>query len=88
MVATLLDLESGQPVAVRSLLNLQQPFGADVITRISATMMDPEALGTLRARVHETMSSLLSEVCVEGSVDPSEVLGDLVTSSGLGNLAL
>ena len=73
VVATLLDLESGQPVAVRSLLNLQQPFGADVITRISATMMDPEALGTLRARVHETMSSLLSEVCVEGSVDPSEV---------------
>ena len=45
VVATLLDLDSGQPVAVRSMLNRQQPFGADVITRISATMMDDQALG-------------------------------------------
>jgi uncharacterized 2Fe-2S/4Fe-4S cluster protein (DUF4445 family) len=73
VVATLLDLESGQPVAVRSLLNRQQPFGADVITRISATMMDSEALGTLRERAHETMRQLVAEVCAEGSVAPREV---------------
>ena len=46
VVATLLDLETGQPLAVRSMLNPQQPFGGDVITRISATMMDPGALDT------------------------------------------
>jgi uncharacterized 2Fe-2S/4Fe-4S cluster protein (DUF4445 family) len=73
VVATLLDLESGQPVAVRSLLNRQQPFGADVITRISATMMDDEALDALRSRAHETMASLVSEVCAEGEVEPREV---------------
>jgi uncharacterized 2Fe-2S/4Fe-4S cluster protein (DUF4445 family) len=73
VVATLLDLESGQPVAVRSLLNRQQPFGADVITRISATMMDSEALGALRSRVHETLASLVAEVCAEGEVEPREV---------------
>jgi uncharacterized 2Fe-2S/4Fe-4S cluster protein (DUF4445 family) len=72
-VATLLDLESGQPVAVRSMLNRQQPFGADVITRISATMMDSEALGTLRERAHETMAELVAEVCAEGAVEPREV---------------
>ena len=32
VVATLLDLETGQPVAVRSMLNRQQPYGADVIS--------------------------------------------------------
>ena len=73
VVATLLDLESGQPVAVRSMLNRQQPFGADVITRISATMMDPDALGSLRTRAHETLAELVSEVCVEGEVEPHEV---------------
>jgi len=73
VVATLLDLESGQPVAVRSLLNRQQPYGADVITRISATMMDGDALEALRSRVHETLASLVDEVCAEGSVDPREV---------------
>jgi uncharacterized 2Fe-2S/4Fe-4S cluster protein (DUF4445 family) len=73
VVATLLDLESGQPVAVRSILNAQQPFGADVITRISATMMDNAALGSLRERAHETMRTLVEEVCGEGEVDPREV---------------
>jgi uncharacterized 2Fe-2S/4Fe-4S cluster protein (DUF4445 family) len=73
VVATLLDLESGQPLAVRSILNRQQPFGADVITRISATMMDGDALGALRSRVHETLGDLVAEVCSEGSVDAREV---------------
>ncbi|HUA43617.1 MAG TPA: ASKHA domain-containing protein [Solirubrobacteraceae bacterium] len=73
VVATLLDLESGQPMAVRSMLNRQQPFGADVITRISATMMDSEALAALRSRVHETLGELVAEVCAEGAVDPREV---------------
>ncbi|HTU97286.1 MAG TPA: ASKHA domain-containing protein [Solirubrobacteraceae bacterium] len=73
VVATLLDLESGQPVAVRSMLNRQQPFGADVITRISATMMDATALQALRDRAHETMAELTAEVCDEAEVAPGEV---------------
>src|SRR5581483_622987 len=73
VVATLLDLETGQPAAVRSMLNLQQPFGADVISRISATMLDPSALATLRATAHETLQRLTDEVCEEADVDPREV---------------
>ncbi len=73
VVATLLDLDSGQPVAVRSILNHQQPYGADVITRISATMMDEQALPALRERAHETLAELTAEVCAEGGVDPREV---------------
>jgi uncharacterized 2Fe-2S/4Fe-4S cluster protein (DUF4445 family) len=73
VVATLLDLESGQPAAVASMLNRQQPYGADVITRISATMMDDLALGALQERAHETMATLSTEVCAEAGVDPSEV---------------
>jgi uncharacterized 2Fe-2S/4Fe-4S cluster protein (DUF4445 family) len=73
VVATLLDLEAGQPVAVRSMLNRQQPFGADVITRISATMMDFSALQALRDRAHETVAELTAEVCAEAEVAPEEV---------------
>jgi uncharacterized 2Fe-2S/4Fe-4S cluster protein (DUF4445 family) len=73
VVASLLDLEAGQPVAVRSMLNRQQPYGADVISRISATMMDEEALGKLRTLAQETMAELTAEVCEEGGVDPHEV---------------
>ncbi|MEZ5192781.1 MAG: ASKHA domain-containing protein [Nocardioides sp.] len=73
VVATLLDLETGTPVAVASMLNKQQPFGADVITRISATMLDPEALGHLRRAAQATLAELSAEVCAEGGVDPQSV---------------
>jgi uncharacterized 2Fe-2S/4Fe-4S cluster protein (DUF4445 family) len=73
VVATLLDLTTGTPVAVTSMLNPQQPFGADVITRISATMMDPDALGRLTALAQGCLHQLAGEVCEEGEVDRSEV---------------
>src|SRR5258708_35040066 len=62
VVATLLDLATGTPLAVASMLNKQQPFGADVITRISATMLDPAALNTLAGLAHETLAALAGEV--------------------------
>ncbi len=73
VVATLLDLETGTPVAVASRLNMQQPFGGDVITRISATMMDPEALERLQSLAGQTMDELALQVCKEGGVDPDGV---------------
>ena len=73
VVATLLDLETGLPKAVRSILNAQQPFGADVISRISAIMMDDDALERLQQHAHETLQQLTDEVCTEANVDPAEV---------------
>ena len=76
VVATLLDLVTGTPVAVKSMLNKQQPFGADVISRISATMMDPNALGLMQKAALDTLNELVSEVCVESGVS-SENIYDL-----------
>ena len=73
VVATLLDLETGQPQAVQSILNAQQPFGADVISRISAIMLDDGALELLQTHAHETLQQLTEEVCAEAGVDPGEV---------------
>ena len=74
VVATLLDLTTGTPLAVASMLSKQQPFGADVITRISAVMMDPAALGTLARLAHETLAELAGEVCEQAAIDPAEVI--------------
>ncbi len=73
VVATLLDVGTGTPLAVRSMLNKQQPFGADVISRISATMLDPTALDRLRTLATETLQELAAEVCEEAGVELSEV---------------
>jgi uncharacterized 2Fe-2S/4Fe-4S cluster protein (DUF4445 family) len=73
VVATLLDLGTGTPVAVESMLNKQQPFGADVITRISATMMDSGALDKLRELAQQTLAELAREVCDAGGVAKEHV---------------
>ncbi|QWZ10316.1 DUF4445 domain-containing protein [Nocardioides panacis] len=73
VVATLLDTATGTPAAVASMLNKQQPFGADVITRISATMMDPQAAERLRDLAQATLAELTAEVLAEAEVEPGEV---------------
>ncbi len=73
VVATLIDTSTGTPAAVSSMLNKQQPFGGDVITRISATMMDPEAAGRLRDLAQSTLSELTNDVLSEADVLPDEV---------------
>ena len=73
VVATLLDLNTGTPLAVKSMLNKQQPFGADVISRISATMLDPLALDRLRSLAQDTLSQLTEEVCEEAGINPLHV---------------
>jgi uncharacterized 2Fe-2S/4Fe-4S cluster protein (DUF4445 family) len=73
VVATLLDLETGTPAAVRSMLNRQQPYGADVISRVSATMLDGDALGALQARAAETLNQLAGEVCEEAGIEVADV---------------
>jgi uncharacterized 2Fe-2S/4Fe-4S cluster protein (DUF4445 family) len=55
------------------MLNKQQPFGADVITRISATMMDPGALDKLQQLAAETLGELTRAVCAQGGVRADEV---------------
>jgi uncharacterized 2Fe-2S/4Fe-4S cluster protein (DUF4445 family) len=73
VVATLLDTSTGTPAGVASMLNKQQPYGGDVITRISATMIDPDVLFRLRDLAHATLDELAKDVCGQGGVDPGEV---------------
>jgi uncharacterized 2Fe-2S/4Fe-4S cluster protein (DUF4445 family) len=73
VVATLLDVGTGTPVAVASMLNQQQPFGADVISRISATMLDADALLRLTGLAAQTMQELARDVCEQGGIGPAEV---------------
>jgi uncharacterized 2Fe-2S/4Fe-4S cluster protein (DUF4445 family) len=73
VVGTLLDVGTGTPLAVASSLNAQQPFGGDVITRISATMMDPDALGRLQQAAGATLADLARRVCGEAGIEPADV---------------
>jgi uncharacterized 2Fe-2S/4Fe-4S cluster protein (DUF4445 family) len=73
VVATLLDLSTGTPMAVGSMLSKQQPFGADVISRISAVMLEPGNLGRLTELAHSSLGDLVGEVCDAAGIDPLDV---------------
>ena len=55
------------------MLNKQQPFGADVITRISATMLDPARWTGCSEAGPADPGRAGREVCSEAGVDPAEV---------------
>ena len=69
VVATLMDLNTGTPVSVKSMLNKQQPFGADVISRISATMLDKNSLEKLSDLAKETLNDLTEQVISNANVE-------------------
>src|SRR6202171_881793 len=57
VVGTLMTLRTGMAEAVRSTLNGQAPFGADVISRISHGMQGDEAKAELRDAIQRTMNN-------------------------------
>lgn len=73
VVATLVDTATGTPAAVASMLNKQQPFGGDVITRISATMMDADVLPRLTQLAKDTLAELTANVCAESGIAPTQI---------------
>ncbi len=62
VVGAIVDLNTGAVAAVKSFLNAQAPFGADVISRVSHTMLNDDGLATLQSRIIETINTLLAEL--------------------------
>ncbi len=62
VVGALVNLNNGAVAAVKSTLNSQAPFGADVISRVSHTMMHADGLATLQTRIIATINALLDEL--------------------------
>ncbi len=59
VVGAIVNLNNGSVEAVQSALNGQAPFGADVISRVSHTMMEADGLAALHAAVIKTIDGLL-----------------------------
>jgi len=61
VVCALINLNNGAVEAVQSALNAQAPFGADVISRVSHTMMHDDGLAVLQTRIIATINGLLDQ---------------------------
>ena len=81
LVGTLMNLRTGMAVAVRSTLNGQAPFGADVISRISHAMTGLDAIVELQSAVVNTMNQVIYELYRESGVDASRVYEAVVVGN-------
>jgi uncharacterized 2Fe-2S/4Fe-4S cluster protein (DUF4445 family) len=68
VVGAIVNLNNGEVKAVNSSLNGQAPFGADVISRVSYTMMEADGLETLHERIVDTINSLLDDLTVRAGI--------------------
>jgi len=81
VVGTLMNLRTGMAEAVRSTLNGQAPFGADVISRISHGMQGDEAKLELRNAILQTMNTLIGQLIESADVERDRVYETVVVGN-------
>jgi uncharacterized 2Fe-2S/4Fe-4S cluster protein (DUF4445 family) len=81
VVGTLMNMRTGMAEAVRSTLNGQAPFGADVISRISHGMQGDEAKAELREAIQRTMNGVLHELYEAAGVSRDRVYETVVVGN-------
>jgi uncharacterized 2Fe-2S/4Fe-4S cluster protein (DUF4445 family) len=73
VVGALMDLRSGEQMAVASRLNAQSARGADIMSRINFCASATEGLEELNHLVIGTVNGIVEELCAESDVGPDDV---------------
>ncbi len=73
VVATLIDLASGQEKAVAGALNGQRDMGDDVLSRILRVRENPANLAVLQQAVRDTINGLIQAVTRRARIEPRDI---------------
>ena len=84
IVCYLVDLATGARASHRAEINEQRAFGADVISRIAATIEQPAALADLRGRVVTQLGGMIRALASGSGVE----LGDILSVAVAGNTTM
>ncbi|MFZ2635951.1 MAG: ASKHA domain-containing protein [Rectinemataceae bacterium] len=74
VVAHLVDLATGERLGHRSAVNDQRAFGADVISRIAATIERPDGLAELRGRIASQIGGMVHSLARSAGAAPADIL--------------
>jgi uncharacterized 2Fe-2S/4Fe-4S cluster protein (DUF4445 family) len=80
----LLDLESGQPLASKGVMNPQIAYGEDVVARLTYAGQSPEQAALLQRLLGDALSQLAADLCAEIGADSSHIVEAVV----VGNTAI
>jgi uncharacterized 2Fe-2S/4Fe-4S cluster protein (DUF4445 family) len=84
VAAYLLDLESGDVLAVRGAMNPQISYGEDVISRIDYSNKNEGGRETLQGKVVAALNGMVAEMCGEADVSPEQIVEAVI----VGNTAM
>ncbi len=84
VVGYLMDLRTGETLAITSAMNPQIPYGDDVISRISFCQKEPRGLERLRYDMVECLNDLIREASSKAGIKPSQI----VEMTVVGNTAM
>jgi uncharacterized 2Fe-2S/4Fe-4S cluster protein (DUF4445 family) len=84
VAAYLLDLESGDVLAVRGAMNPQISYGEDVISRIDYSNKNKGGRETLQGKVVATLNGMIAEMCGEADGSPEQIVEAVI----VGNTAM
>jgi uncharacterized 2Fe-2S/4Fe-4S cluster protein (DUF4445 family) len=80
----LVDLETGQALAARGVMNPQIAYGEDVIARLAHAMSGPAEAARLQELAVAALNRLAADLCAEVSAEPSSIVEAVV----VGNTAM
>jgi len=75
VVGYLIDLETGEQLAVSSMLNPQAKYGDDVVSRIALCSEDGSGLETLGLAIVGALNQIIGQVCRSASVPAEAIYG-------------
>ncbi|GAK49017.1 ferredoxin [Candidatus Moduliflexus flocculans] len=73
VVGYLLDLHTGQEIAVASALNAQTVYGGDLMSRITFAQQDRAHLQKLHERILKTLNEIVQKVCEQAGIDAQQI---------------
>ena len=80
----LMDLDSGQTLAAKGIMNPQIAYGEDVISRITRAKRDPAEAERLQELAVEALNQLAADLCAKVDAEPKEIVEAVV----VGNTAM
>jgi uncharacterized 2Fe-2S/4Fe-4S cluster protein (DUF4445 family) len=80
----LIDMETGQTLASKGLMNPQISYGEDVISRIAVASRSPEGAAQLQKLLTDGLSQLAADLCAEIGASAEEIVEAVV----VGNTAI
>ncbi len=73
VVGYLLNLHTGQEIAVASALNAQTVYGGDLMSRITFAQQDRASLQKLHEHILKTLNTIIEEVCEQAGIDAQQI---------------